>query len=69
MKQETVPDVAATVELSPGDTCDKHGPGVPANTAVRLRSGDILTFCNHCYAVYQFDLVELIVAIARNEVK
>lgn len=74
----TAPTIPATptllvapveVELLPTDTCDRCGPAVTANTAVRLITGGMLTFCNNHYNRYAVGLVPLIVGIRRNEVK
>lgn len=57
------------VELLPTDSCDRCGPHVTANTAVRLITGGLLTFCTHHYNRYAVGLVELIVGITQNTVR
>jgi hypothetical protein len=60
---------AATVELLLTDTCDRCGPDVAANTAIRLRSGGELRFCNHCYDGSEASLAPLVAAVVRRAVK
>lgn len=60
---------AEPVVLLPGDTCDKCGPHIPANTAIRLISGGELRFCNHCYDAREPSLAPLVTAFTRNEVR
>lgn len=45
-----------SIELLPTDTCDKCGPHVTANVAIRLNSGGALTFCMHDYSKYMYGL-------------
>lgn len=55
--------------LLPTDTCDRCGPAVTANTAVRLAGGGLLTLCNHDYDTLSPALAALEVSVVRNEVR